>query len=63
MIVHQILREMNQKNLTKSFLADQMKTSRAAINRLLDPNNKSVTLTTLENVAEVLDLELEIYLK
>jgi len=32
-------------------MASRMKTSRAALDRLLDPNNPSVTIATLEKAA------------
>lgn len=48
----QIERAMTDQKLTKSMLAEQMGTSRSALNRLLDPTNESVTLDTLKRVAE-----------
>lgn len=48
----QIKRAMTDQNLTKSTLAQLMGTSRSALDRLLDPENDSVTLETLKNVAE-----------
>lgn len=50
-IAYQIQQEMVRHNLTKTDLAAKMKTSRASLNRLLDPNNGSVTLQTLERAA------------
>jgi hypothetical protein len=41
-------------------MAERMNTSRASLNRLLDPSNKSVTLQTLENAANVLNKRLRI---
>jgi DNA-binding Xre family transcriptional regulator len=38
---------MEDQGLTKSALAKRMKTSRAQLDRLLDPENESVTLGTL----------------
>jgi transcriptional regulator with XRE-family HTH domain len=43
---------MKKKKLTKVQLAKQMKTSRSALERLLDPDNVSVTLLTLERAAK-----------
>jgi hypothetical protein len=40
--------------MTVSALAKQMHTSRAAVNRILDPANPSITLGTLEKAALVL---------
>lgn len=40
--------EMKRRRLMKMAMASRMKTSRAALDRLLDPNNPSVTIGTLE---------------
>jgi DNA-binding Xre family transcriptional regulator len=45
---------MKEKKLTVSGLAKRMHTSRAAINRILDPANPSITLSTLERAASAL---------
>jgi DNA-binding Xre family transcriptional regulator len=42
---------MKEKKMTVSALAKRMHTSRAAINRILDPANPSITLGTLEKAA------------
>ncbi len=42
---------MKGKKLSVSALAKRMHTSRAAINRILDPANPSITLGTLEKAA------------
>lgn len=43
-------------------MADRMKTSRSALDRLLDPDNDSVTLKTLQNAAEAIGARLEMKL-
>jgi DNA-binding Xre family transcriptional regulator len=43
-----------QEGITKTALATRMETSRAAVNRLLDPKNESITLLTLKKAASVL---------
>jgi antitoxin HicB len=53
-IAFQIAREMRRRKLTKSEMASRMKTSRPALERLLDPANPSVTLSTLERAASAL---------
>lgn len=58
MIAYQIAREMARQKLTRQEMADRMGTSRAALNRLLDPKNESITLLTLTKAAEVLKLEM-----
>jgi antitoxin HicB len=53
---------MERCNFNKTALAAEMRTSRAAINRILDPENTSVTLTTLNKVAQSLGRKLKIEL-
>jgi antitoxin HicB len=53
---------MKKKNLSKSALAAEMRTSRAAIHRLLDPENTSVTLATLNRAARSLGQKVKIVL-
>ena len=43
----QIQEEMQAQHLTKTAMAQRMHTSRAALNRLLDDKDTSLTLTTL----------------
>ena len=50
-IAFQIARSMEEQNLTKAEMARRMQTSRAALDRLLDPENESATLLTLEKAA------------
>jgi len=58
----QIEKEMKRKGLTKVEMASRMRTSRTAVDRLLDPSNISVTLNTLEKAALVLGKKLSIRL-
>lgn len=53
---------MKQKRVNKSAMAAQMRTSRAAIHRLLDPENTSVTLATLNRAARSLGRKVKIEL-
>ncbi len=53
---------MEQQDFNRTKLASEMRTSRAAINRILDPENTSVTLTTLNKVARSLGRKLKIEL-
>ncbi len=50
--------EMSAKNITKTEMAERMGTSRAAINRLLNPHNNAVTLATLTKAANILGKKL-----
>lgn len=58
----QIAQEMKAQRLTKTALAEKMHTSRAALNRLLDETDTSLTLTTLSSAAKALDKNLRIEL-
>ncbi len=61
-IAHQIAVEMKKNKLTKTEMASRMKTSRAALERLLDPENASITLITLERAASALGKKLTVQL-
>jgi antitoxin HicB len=62
-LAFQLAKLMKQQSLTKVELAKRMNTSRAALDRLLDPRNSSVTLHTLHNAARALGAELKIELE
>ncbi len=57
-----IKQEMEKKKLTKTAMAKKMKTSRSALDRLLDPENESVTLQTMKKAASVLGRKLKLEL-
>jgi antitoxin HicB len=59
-VAYQIAELMEETQLTKTAMARRMETSRAALDRLLDPTNESVTLHTLERAALVLGKRLRI---
>ena len=58
----QLKRLLKEKELTKAEMAVRMKTSRAAVDRLLDASNPSVTLTTLGKAARALGRKVKIEL-
>lgn len=58
----QVSQTMAKENLSKSEMARRMHTSRAALNRLLDPDNPSVTLLTMDKAASVLGKRLRVEL-
>jgi predicted XRE-type DNA-binding protein len=58
----QIAEEMKNQQLTKTALAKRMHTSRAALNRLLDENDSSLTLTTLASAAAALGKKVNLQL-
>ena len=53
---------MKKKKLSKTEMANRMKTSRAVLERLLDPENASITLITLERAASALGKKLTVQL-
>ena len=61
-IAYQIAQEMERANISQSELARRMKTSRSAVERLLDPANPSVTLSTLERAASAVGKRLKVQL-
>ena len=61
-IAWQIAKEMKAQNLTKTELAKRMHTSRAALNRLLDEHDASLTLTTLASAAAALGKKVNLQL-
>ncbi|MFW0696816.1 XRE family transcriptional regulator [Aliarcobacter butzleri] len=61
-IAYQIAQEMKQQNITQTELAKMMNTSRTVIHKLLNPENNSLTLQSLQSVANALDKRLSISL-
>lgn len=59
-IAYQVDQFMLNQGLSKSEMARRMHTSRASLDRLLDPENGSVTLQTLERAARALGRRLHI---
>ena len=53
-IAWQIEQEMIKQKLTKTLMAKKMHASRAALNRLLDESDTSLTLLTLTSAASAL---------
>jgi predicted XRE-type DNA-binding protein len=58
----QVQELMQEKGLTKTAMAQEMNTSRASLDRLLDPENTSVTLNTMVNAAKAVGKRLRIEL-
>jgi len=59
-ISFEVEQEMKKQNLTKSELAEKLNTSRTAVNRLLDPENTSINLRTMEKAAKILGKKLKV---
>ena len=51
---------MKDSKVTKTALAQKMQTSRSQLDRLLDPDNTSITLESLERLARAVDKQLRI---
>lgn len=59
-IAYQLEQEMKAQQITKTKMAELMKTSRAVVNRLLNPDNGSLTLSTLESATHALGKRLSV---
>lgn len=59
-IAYQLEQQMKAQNITKTKMAKLMNTSRAVVDRLLNPDNSSLTLNTLENATNALGKRLSI---
>jgi hypothetical protein len=58
----QIQEALTETKLTKTQLARRMKTSRAALDRILDPGNPSLTVASLGRAAAALGRKVELKL-
>ncbi|MCY3736853.1 MAG: type II toxin-antitoxin system RelE/ParE family toxin [Gemmatimonadaceae bacterium] len=61
-IAYQLCQFMEENKLSKSAMARRMRTSRSALDRLLDSSNPSVTLQTMDRAARALGKKLRIEL-
>ena len=59
----QIIAAMKDKGLSKTRMAEIMQTSRAQVDRLLDPENMNATLETLLRAAKAVGRELHLELR
>lgn len=62
-IADQIKVAMDKQNLSKTEMAARMNTSRRQLDRLLDPDNPSVTLATLRRAASAVGRNLRVELE
>ncbi len=60
LIALQVADVMKETDLTETSLAHKMQTSRSQLNRLLDPDNTSVSLESLEHLARAVGKQLRI---
>jgi antitoxin HicB len=61
-IAGQLAAEMKAKGITKTRMAELIRTSRAQVDRLLDPGNTSATLETLMRAAKIVGRRLRVEL-
>ena len=61
-IAWQLEQAIKSQHLTKNAVAKRMKTSRAQLDRLLDPTNPCVTLETIARAASAVGREIKIAL-
>lgn len=61
-LAYQLQEAIQDRQITRSELAQRLETSRAAVNRLLDPENDSVTLHTLKRAAYLLGKHIKLEL-
>lgn len=61
-IARQLAAEMKKKKISKKRMAELMKTSRAQVDRLLDPDNGSATIDSLQRAARIVGRELRMQL-
>ncbi len=61
-IAYQLKKFMTRNKISKIVMANRMKTSRSALDRLLEPTNTSVTLLTLERAAVAVGKKLKVTL-
>jgi hypothetical protein len=62
-IARELEKAMSERKLTKAEIAKQLKTSRTGVDRLLDPDNTSITLNTMAKVAHLLGKRIEFALR
>ena len=61
-VARQVEAAMLEKGLSKAEMARRMRTSRAALDRLLDPQNDALTMSTLQKAAAVVGREIRLEL-
>lgn len=61
-IARQLAAEMKKKKITKKRMAELMKTSRAQVDRLLDPDKGSATIDSLHRAARIVGRQLRMQL-
>jgi antitoxin HicB len=62
-IARELEKVMSERNISKAEIAKRLKTSRTGVDRLLDPENTSITLNTIAKVAHLLGKRIEFALR
>ena len=61
-LARQVKATMKEQDISKAEMAKRMYTSRASLDRLLDPDNDGVTLSTLQKAATAVGREIRLEL-
>lgn len=61
-LAYKIAALMEEQKISKTEMANRMKTSRAALDRILDPENFSITLATMDKAAKSVGAHLRLSL-
>ncbi len=61
-VAQQLANEMRKKKISKKRMAELMNTSRAQVDRLLDPDNGSATIESLQRAARIVGRDLRLQL-
>jgi antitoxin HicB len=62
-IARELEKIMGEQKISKAEIARRLKTSRTGVERLLDPENTSITLNTMARVAHLLGKRIEFALR
>ena|SRR3990167_3791743 len=62
-LAYELEKTMLKKHFSKTEMASKMHTSRSALDRLLDPSNTSVTLSTLVKAAHIIGKKFRVSLR
>ena len=62
-IAMELEKAIRNRKVSKAQIARQLKTSRTGVDRLLDPENTSITLNTMAKVANLLGKRIEFALR
>lgn len=62
-LAHELAKAMSKQKISKAEMAKRLKTSRTGIDRLLDPDNTSITLNTMAKVAHLLGKRIDFALR